>query len=311
MTFQITAPGIFLDVPVDDYFADPAPKPSLTQSIAKLLIDRSPAHARINHPRLAPLATEEDEEPEKYDAAKAIGNAAHALMIERGKSIAVADFPTWRGKDPQKFKEEAMAAGKVPILAKHYARAEAMVAAARTQLKAIGWDAAFQNGHGEVVIAAEENGLWFRALVDWLASVGDVYDFKSTSLSCAPHAIPKLMTDAGWEIQAAMIERILNRLVPEMAGRRKFRFIAQENDPPYALTPVELPEAALTMGRKKLDYAVKVWNVCMSYDEWPAYPLDICRPDYPGWKEQQWLGREIAEADRPLDRRLAGSLMGG
>lgn len=298
MTFRIEKPGIYLDVPVDDYFSDPTPLPSLTQSVAKILIEKSPAHARIAHPRLAPTADEGEEEREKYDAPQAIGNAAHALMIGRGKLVSVGEYDNWQTKEARLYRDLAFSNGKVPILKKHMMRAEAMVDAARKQLKAIKWDAAFDNGAGEVVIAWEEHGTWFRALIDWLASVGDVYDFKSTSLSCAPHMIPKLMADAGWEIQAAMIERGLNALAPELAGRRKYRFIAQENEPPYALTPVELPEAVMTMGRKKLDYAVAAWRRSMENDFWPGYPLEVLHPEYPGWKESQWLMRETEEADR-------------
>lgn len=307
----IEAAGFYFDVPAADYFADPTPTPSLTQSIAKLLIDRSPAHAAAEHPRLSAGVAEEDEAPEKYDAAKAIGNAAHALMIGRGKSLAVGDYPAWTSKEAKAFKAEATAAGIVPILAKHMARAEAMVKAARAQLDAVGWRSAFVDGAGEVVIAWEEDGLWFRSLIDWLVNPGLAIDLKTTGLSCAPHAVPTLMANAGWDIQAAMHERGLNALDPGGAGRRVFRFVAQENGPPFALTPVEITEGTLTLGRKKLAYAVSLWRRCMEAGEWPAYPPEVCRPEYPGWKETQWLDREVAESDRrPASSRMITSIMG-
>lgn len=312
VAFKIERPGIYFDVPTDDYFADPAPAPSLTQSIAKILIDRSPAHAAAEHPRLAPAIAEEDDAPEKYDTAKAIGNAAHALMIGRGKSLAVGDYPSWVSKDAKAFKAEAMVCGLVPILSKHMARAEAMVKAARAQLDAVGWRSAFLEGAGEVMIAWQEDGLWFRSLIDWLVDPSHPYDLKTTGLSCAPHAVPTLMANAGWDIQAAMHERGLNALDPGGAGRRVFRFVAQENEPPFALTPVEITEGTLTLGRKKLAYAVDLWRRCMDAGEWPAYPTEVCRPEYPGWRETQWLDREVAESERrPQSSRMLTSLMGG
>lgn len=308
------APGIHFDVPSADYFGDPCEGPSLTQSIAKLLIDRSPAHAFAAHPRLSPPAEDEEDEPEKYDAAKAIGNAAHALLIGRGKSLAVANFPTWRTKDAKAFKADAMTAGTEPILEKHMAQAERMVAATMAQLRAVGWGDAFDGGAGEVVLVWQEAGLWFRTMIDWLpGNFIRPVDYKSTSLSCAPHAIPNLMANAGWDVQAAFHERGLDILDPENRGRRTFRFIAQENEPPFALTPVEIPEAVLTIGRKKVDYAVRQWRECMATGDWPAYGTEVCRPALPGWKETAWLNREIAESERPAQpaRPALHSIMGG
>jgi hypothetical protein len=40
---KITKPGIYPGVSSADYFADPCPTPSLTQSLCKILIERSPA----------------------------------------------------------------------------------------------------------------------------------------------------------------------------------------------------------------------------------------------------------------------------
>lgn len=301
--------GIHFDVPSADYFADPCERPSLTQSISKVLIERSPAHAFAAHPRLSPPDPEEPEAPEKYDSAKAIGNAAHALLIGRGKTMAVADFPTWQTKDAKAFKADAIDGGRQPILEKHMAQAERMVAAGRAQLRECGWGDVFDAGAGEVVLVWQEAGLWFRTMIDWLpANNLRPVDYKSTGLSCAPHAIPNLMANAGWDIQAAMHERGLDALDPDNRGRRKFRFIPQENDAPFALTPVELSEAVLTIGRKKLDYAIRLWRECMATGAWPAYGTDVCRPELPGWHESRWLDREVAESERP---RQLHSIMGG
>lgn len=80
---QITKPGIYRGMASELYFGDPCPVPSLTQSIAKTLIDQSAAHARTEHPRLLSVAEKEDEEAEKYIKAQAIGNAAHRELIGR------------------------------------------------------------------------------------------------------------------------------------------------------------------------------------------------------------------------------------
>src|SRR3974390_1626125 len=99
---RITKSGIYRDFPEEAYFADPAPIPSLTQSIAKTLIDYSPAHALLEHPRLRPAKSETD----KYESNRAIGNAAHRLFTGRGRDVHVVDYADFRSKAAQEIRED-------------------------------------------------------------------------------------------------------------------------------------------------------------------------------------------------------------
>jgi hypothetical protein len=311
MNQQITKPGIYQDFPVDAYFADPCPQPSLSQSIAKILIDRSPAHAFLAHPRLNPAPAEE----ETYTSAKAIGNAAHAFATGRSRDIAIGEWSDWKKKEAQTFRDSAMQSGLLPILRKHVTSAEAMVLALRQQLDAAGHAQAFaaSRSQSEVVLAWEEEGIWFRTMIDCMAA-NNIYDLKTSAMSCAPHVVAERPSDAGWDIQAAMFERGLDRLDPEQAGRREFFFVAQENELPYALTVVKVSEADLTMGRKKLEHAVHVWRDCITSGTWPAYPAETVMSHPRGWSETQWLAREQDYEARRLgdvantvvDRLMAG-----
>jgi len=299
--------GIHFDVPSAVYFADPAPQPSLTQSIAKTLIDYSPLHAWHEHPR---LGGRPDEPPEQYVSAQAIGNAAHKLMIGRGKEIEVVDLDSWRGKAADQ-RREIEASGRVAILQKHFVRARNMVEVGRARLADT---QAFELGSGEVVLIWREGDIWLRTMIDWLSPQRNVaWDYKTSGLSCAPHAIPALMLNGGWDVQAAMHERGLNALDPDGAGRRKFRFVSQENTEPYAVTVAELPEDVVAMGHRKLAHAIDIWADCIRSGRWPSYPNDVVFPEYPGWAEQKWLNREIHDAARqrhPTDRD-ARNLMAG
>ena len=299
---MIDKPGIYFDIAAADYFADPAPMPSLTQSIAKTLLDRSPAHARLEHPRLKPPKDAADEEAEKYVAAQAIGNAAHSILIGRGKDLAEANFDNFRTKAAQEFRSLNEAAGRTVVLSKHLERAHSLVANTRERLYKIGWQRAFMpgRGHGEVVVAWEQQikgtDIWLRSMLDWLDDQGDVYDLKTTGLSVAPHVVGRIAAEAGWDIQAAMHERGLNWTSgADRKARRNYRFVAVENEPPYALTAIELSETWLTMGRKKLNIAVSMWAQCMATNTWPAYPQHAITPEYPGYKEASWLTREETE----------------
>lgn len=319
--FKIEKPGIYTDVPAKDYYGDPAPVPSFTQSIGKILLEQSPAHARLEHPRLAPIQRimtamiDEPVEPaEKYNSAMAIGNAAHAMLIDRGRDVAEAAFSNFMSKDAKTFRDAPENADKIVILSKHLRRASAMVSAARTCLSQIDWHGAFDMGDGEVVIAWQEGDLWFRSLIDWKAhTVPFCYDFKTSVMSMAPHTIGMLIEKAGWHIQAAMHERGLQILEPHHAGRHVFRFLAQENYPPYCVVPVELDEHWMTMGRKKLDAAITIWRQCMETDRWPGYPLTPITPEYPGYREAAWLQREASEFEeaRKIRGQMLSDLSGG
>lgn len=298
---NITEAGIYREFPTGDYFADPCPEPSFTQSLAKILIEQSPLHAYQAHPRLnVKPADEDDGETEKYNKAMAIGNAAHSMMLKRGKNIAVIDATDFKTKLAKEAKAAAILDGCEPVLKKHAVTASAMCFAANEQLAHIhGCQNAFTRGDAEVVIANCEGGIWLRSMLDWITpDLREVWDYKTGGMSASPYATGKLMASAGWHIQAAMHERILDGLDPKGAGRRKFYYVAQENEAPYALTVNEIGEAALTIGRKQIDYAVKMWAHCLTKNVWPAYPNRIIRPELPAWAENGWLAREVSEYER-------------
>jgi hypothetical protein len=104
------------------------------------------------------------------------------------------------------------------------------------------------------MIAWQENGIWCRSLIDWLhTDLRTVDDYKTSGMSMAPHVIGGRAEAAGWHIQAAFIERGLDALDPQGAGRRRYRFIGQETDKPHALTVMHMNEYWMTMGRKKVE----------------------------------------------------------
>jgi hypothetical protein len=164
---------------------------------------------------------------------------------------------------------------------------------------------------GELVVAWKEDDLWFRTMIDWLDGAVCT-DYKTTGMSCAPHQIGPMIEKMGWHVQAAMHERALASLKDQSYGRLHldFRFVAQENYPPYCCTLVELDEHWMTMGRKKLQRAIDIWGDCITNDRWPGYPLAPVTPEYPGYRELAWLNREEAEF-APRYKRMLTDLAGG
>jgi hypothetical protein len=301
--------GIYRDMDSAAYFADPCDEPSLSQSIAKVLVASSPWHAATEHPRLPPHALDQDDR-EKYDKAKAIGNAAHAIMIGRGKTLEIVEANDFKGGKAKKIRDAAYAAGRTPVLEKHFEIATDIASSGMLQLRSHAFSDAFQNGSGEVALIWQDDGIWCRALVDWLhADLRKVDDYKTSGMSMAPHVIGLRAEAAGWHVQAAFIERGLDILDAGGAGRREFRFIAQEQFRPYALNAMPIEEHWLTMGRKKVQAAMTLWRGCLKANRWPGYPRQASRPEFPTYKEKAWLERELSgefETENDTSLTMAG-----
>jgi hypothetical protein len=294
---KITEPGLY-DMDPEDYHADPCPVPSLSSGIARRLLDASPRHAWTAHPRLNP----EHEPTERgiFD----FGSAAHRLLLGKGRDISVVEADDWRTKAAKELRDDARAAGRTPVLAKDYERAVTMVRAARPQIKAIPTLArAFgDEGKSEVVIAGTEAGVWYRGMADRLLIDGaDVImcDYKTTGASAHPAAVSRRLFDAGYDFQAGFYRRLLALIRPE-AHRFRFVLVTQENEPPFALSAVELDHASWILAEKRVRAALGLWKRCVESDDWPCYPAAIATAELPGFIESAWLDREVN------DEQLAG-----
>lgn len=282
-------PGIH-QIGADDYHADPCDTPSLSASIACILINQSPAHARAAHPRFNE-DFEREAEP-KFD----LGTAAHGLFLQGDANVRVVYADSWRTKEAKELREEAYANGQTPLLEKDWLRVQAMASGIREQTATFNADPPlFDSGKPEQTLVWEDHGITCRARLDWLHNSNDaIDDIKTTGASANPAAWGKrTMYDIGADLQCAFYLRGIEAVT----GRTdvQFRYVIVETKPPYALSVVSLPPAVLTIARKKVQAAIELWGKCLANDSWPGYPTQVCYPDLPGWIEAQWLERELRE----------------
>ena len=66
---------------------------------------------------------------------------------------------------------------------------------------------------------------------------------------------------------------------------------------------MHMNEYWLTMGRKKVSAAADLWRVCSETGHWRDYGRHAVIPEYPAFKEKQWLEREEFEFAAP-DQKL-------
>lgn len=284
--------GIFT-MTAEEYHADPCDQPSLSSSIAHTLCEQSPRHAWTAHPKLNPDFKRT--EKSHFD----LGSCAHALLLEAREVedvVQIIDAPDWRTKAAKEARDEARAAGKLPLLSHSVEGVVAMLNATRAQLDAIGASPLlFEDGKPEQTLIWEEDGVTCRALIDWLHNdFATIDDFKTTSASAAPERWRRTLFTIGADVQTAFYLRGLKAVTGVQA---EMRYVVQENYPPYALSVFSLDADVRAVADAKVEYAINRWRECLATDTWPAYSSEVVHAELPAWADDaKWLVDDYREA---------------
>lgn len=275
-------PGVY-DMPAAQYHADPCAVPSLSSSIAAILVTRSPRHAWQAHPRLNPQYVAEEDG--KFDR----GTAAHEMLLGGPNRIVTVEADDWRTKAAREQKIAIRAEGKLPLLARHFEDVQRMVEIAKFAINSCedleGYS--LDSGKAEQTLVWQEDGLWFRSRLDWLSNDRRlILDYKSTAASAEPNSWVRTMLGMTGELQPAFYLR--GNAATGGPEDARFVFVVQENEPPYAVSFVGMPPAFIDLGARKVEHAVDLWHQCMITGQWPAYPPRICWADPPAYAVVQW-----------------------
>ena len=307
---MIDKPGIYDDIDEAAYHADCiGPMPSLSSSIAKLMVGRSPLHAWYEHPKLNKAKALEVEAPSK---AMDIGTAVHKKILGQGKIIKEIIADDFKTKAAREARDAARAAGMVPILSADLERVTTLTEAALDQLAGTDLAGIFEAGTPEATMAwQDEGGVWCRSRVDWLpASARDgghitVVDLKTTGGSASPEDWQRTAFEMGYDIQDAFYRRGLAALIPDLRSVR-FKFVVLEQEAPFGLTINEFSGQALFEAVELCDLAVKMWGACLKRGQWPGYPVETTHMDPPKWRSDRAeirkmaMHRRIENWQRPL-----------
>jgi len=285
----------------DIYHADrECPAPSLSSSVGKILLNQSPRHAWIAHPRLNP------EYRETVSAQFDLGTAAHALLLEGEDSIGEVNADDWRTKQAKEDRDAIREAGRIPLLSKHASDVRRMAQEARNAWnRCEDMDSYRQaNGVAEKPIYWQdaETGIWCRAKPDWLAHDRKlIVDYKSTAVSANPHGAGRLIERMGYDVQAgAYIDAVRSLYAFDgVIEATKFVFLFQEIEAPYACSWVGLDPAYIEMGMEKWSRAKAMWAECLSSGHWPAYPDRICWVEPEPYAVAGWQQRSY-ESETPV-----------
>jgi hypothetical protein len=290
-------PGIY-DLPVELYHRDPCPEPSLSASGIHTLLTLTPAHFAARHPKLTQWA----ELPEKDATTEQdLGSVVHALVLGKGAAFQVFDVDDWRGKRAD-LRDEARAAGKIPLKPAQYERASTLAERFKNALRSL--FGKWPLGLSEQTIVWQRHAwvgddrvmVWCRALTDHLvAALPLIIDLKGTGLAMDDASLSAKLAREGKDIQAAWYLEGLASVRPETAGRSRFLFLFGEFDPPFCIRPGYMPESWLAQARMRIDSATNKFAACLRSGEFPAWQTDA-ELQIPSWRAAAFEAAEYAEA---------------
>ncbi len=274
MTTTLPAPRVLTDLPHDEYLRHPA----LSSSGARDLLPPS-CPARFKWKRDHPDTTSTAE----FD----LGHAAHKLALGAGAEIVRVDEDSWRTKAAREQRDEAWAAGRTPLLTKHYELAVELAAALLAD--PVGKQLLTSDGQSEASLFwhDEDTGVERRARLDRVTRVGGQLagvDVK-TAVSADPSEFAKAAARCGYHQQAAWYRDGLAACYGEPDP--VFLLLVVEKDPPHLVAPYEPDARALQIGAALNRQALDLYAACTSTDTWPGYTRGVQPLSLPAWYERE------------------------
>lgn len=254
-------------------------RPGLSSSIATILIQQSPAHAKAAH---AAYGGEGSTPTRSTDR----GSVVHAITLGKGAEYVALDFDDFKTKAAREARDAARAAGRIPILQDDLDAAEKIAARLTANLFERGIEL---TGESELAIEWHEPSphgpVLCRCMMDhaWLGGgSARVLDLKVTH-NASPAAIEKSAENFGYAIQFAAYTRALVALEPGLAGRLDFLFAFQEPESPYVMNLVRPDGAFREIGERRWRRAVEEWGKAIATDTWPGYGQTVNSLSVPAW----------------------------
>lgn len=287
-------PGIYYDMPAEQYHAIPA----LSASGLKLL-KQSPAHfyGQILDPN----------RPERRETKSLTnGTLAHCMLLEpaefdRRYAVVPDDAPN-RPSDRQRKAAKPSEATLIAIdWWDEFMRATAgktlvdgaQLAAARAQAAAVravpDLAALLADGRGEVSCfwIDEATGALCKCRPDWVSPTGDgviLVDGKTTQ-DASPAAFGRSVWNYAYHLQAAWYSDGWAAATAQAV--HGFVFAAVESSWPHAAAPYMLGDDVLDAARRENRRLLDLYAQCIGTGHWPGYSQEIQLIELPPWAQRQ------------------------
>lgn len=262
--------------------------PGFSSSLAKVLIAKSPMHAKDAADRHLENIDEEDGMTDQQLALRERGSVLHALLLGKGKRIAVQKVDAYRTKEAKADRDKARSDGHIPVKSAKMEVYELTAIAIRSRLTALGhrldgatemaiqWceptphgyvlckgmlDHVTMWGHEAAPLGMEPSLSPPGAIIDDLKIVGDA----------SPPRNERSAESLGYAIQRSAYVRSLTALYPRLGGRITFRFLFCEPHRPFAVWCPTPSGMFRELGEQRWLRAVHAWGEGMATGRWPGY----------------------------------------
>lgn len=297
------AEGLYPGMSLQEYLDLPA----VSQGPLRLIVDDCPLAAWYDS-YLNP-ARERD-----YTRATDAGSVAHAILLEGSEACCAVidpeDHPNdkgggitagWTNKAMRAARDQARAAGLIPMLPGDMNDIRAMVESARAFIDSLRihqpdvWQA-FQpdGGRRELTGVWQERGVPCRVRFDLISHDGTVQvDVKTTDRSANPARVAQHVFAMGYHVGAALYRRAARRLFGVRDSKHYHLFI--ESRAPHLCSLVALDSVGLAIADEKLDAGLDAWRACSETVAWPQYPARACYIEPPAYVVARWQEQQAQE----------------
>ena len=257
---------ILKDIPESKYHDNMGESvPLFSYSTAKTIINESPFHAWMDHPKLGNM-------PKAQSSAMDIGNIIHGMLLGSGPEIVVIDADSYRTNAAKEERDKAYLEGKIPILAKDHDELEKAIVLITKNIKAVA-PYFFDEPHEcEVSFLWDmDNGVKTKSRIDWIGTaIPKIIDLKTTN-DANPDKLARKILDMGYDMQEAAYMMCAGKHFPDLAGRFSFEFIFVETEAPYMVSVIDTDATMKWLGESKLFRAADIWKSCLESGIWPGY----------------------------------------
>ena len=271
-------PGIYDNLNIDDYHADPA----LSRSDL-MQLKRNPMKYRVQKQLV-----------KKDSDAFSIGKAGHAAILEPDKyweQVAVAPSSVLGksgSRNTNAYKDwaaDSARIGKTIITQDQSAMIRGMTESIYSSPAHSTAASIFSNKQG----IAEQSIFFEDATFGFTAKIRPDFRFPYVKLlvdlkTCQNASFDAFSRDSanyGYDIQAAWYLTGASRATGD--DYQDFIFVCVEKEPPYCVAVYRADSEMINAGRQKIRPLIELYNHCLESDQWPGYPDQVVDLKLPGW----------------------------
>lgn len=281
---MIDKPGIYQDIPMEDYLGKLTPTESISGSGLATIDAHTPAHFWTES-YLNPANTE------RGTVATRFGSACHMYLLEGPDAFHAAyrikpadmNFSTKEGKAWRDSGDT-----RAIVTFDDYETIKAMAAAVLAKPKTA---ALFRNTEREVTLVDETRGIWTKARPDALSRKFKTAVNLKTCEDARPDAIRKALHNYDHYVSAALCVDMLKALTGD---DYQYVLVFVEKSAPHESARVMLPPTVLEWGRLRYRRALNIFAECVKSGHWPGFRDETITADLPPWAEKTLQARHEA-----------------